>query len=179
MSAHRTLTVLCIDGPWEGRWVTVDGEWVERNGGRIRVAVPRLENPQPWYGDDTWTYDVVDYAILRGGYATVDLNASEWQFADDVREAVQRTVRDVDEAREPIAQAGWRMAEFAEALQRNAQAAGATFADWQERVIDSLHVDQRPYDAKPEACWRCDAKPSATDIGLCEPCHAGLVHRES
>lgn len=169
------VTVLCIDGPWQGRLVTVESRIVERNGGRIQVAVPRLVNPRPWcdfglHEDDTWTYDVVDYAILRGGYATVDLNAPDWQFADDVREAAQRTVREVDEARERIAQAGWRMAEFAGALQRNAQAAGA---------MDSLHVDQRPYDAKPGACWRCDAKPSATDIGLCEPCHAALVGQES
>lgn len=32
-----------------------------------------------------------------------------------------------------------------------------------------------PRDA--EQCWRCDARRAASDIGLCEPCHASLTSR--
>jgi hypothetical protein len=34
--------------------------------------------------------------------------------------------------------------------------------------------DHTTFDARPDACWRCDAVEAATDVGLCNPCHSAL-----
>lgn len=39
-------------------------------------------------------------------------------------------------------------------------------------------LDYPPADLDPEACWRCDALPAATDVGLCHPCRLELVETE-
>jgi hypothetical protein len=35
--------------------------------------------------------------------------------------------------------------------------------------------DQAKLDDSPDACWRCDARDGATDVGLCDPCHDELL----
>ncbi len=35
-------------------------------------------------------------------------------------------------------------------------------------------VDALPHDLRPDACWRCDATPASTDVGLCDPCREAL-----
>lgn len=46
------------------------------------------------------------------------------------------------------------------------------------RVLEAFELsdpDQGALDSAPDLCWRCNAKESADDLGLCEPCRADLV----
>lgn len=42
----------------------------------------------------------------------------------------------------------------------------------------AFQADAAAMDRTPERCWRCDAAYSSSDVGLCDPCHAGLVGAE-
>lgn len=42
-------------------------------------------------------------------------------------------------------------------------------------MLDGAVVDATPLDHTPDSCWRCDARKAATDVGLCERCHADLT----
>lgn len=42
-------------------------------------------------------------------------------------------------------------------------------------IVPQSTRDQTALDLNPEACWRCDARQSSSDVGLCDPCHADLV----
>lgn len=34
--------------------------------------------------------------------------------------------------------------------------------------------DTLPHDLAPHFCWRCDATPATTEVGLCGECHLAL-----
>lgn len=50
-----------------------------------------------------------------------------------------------------------------------ARETGVSFARMAEAWI-ALNADDRPYDLRPDACWRCDARAATSDLGTCDDC---------
>lgn len=40
---------------------------------------------------------------------------------------------------------------------------------------DPAHLHSPVGGDESERCWRCDARPATSDVGLCDPCHASLT----
>lgn len=59
------------------------------------------------------------------------------------------------------------MAQFAEAV---SQIDAPLLAE----ILLTSSGDADPIDLAPDDCWRCDARPATTDVGLCTPCRTDL-----
>lgn len=104
--------------------------------------------------------------VIRPGDEAVRLSNHVYMHADDrvaLQDVFDRLARDW-----PVI-VDW----IGQAFRHLAEAITTAFADLGAR-FSARPEDQLAYDLRPDCCWRCDAGPAETDLGLCSPCSLDL-----
>lgn len=108
--------------------------------------------------------------VIRPGDQAVRLSNHVYMHAADsvaLTEVFARLARDL-----PVV-----MANIMRAFTDMAEAIAAAFSETRARWVEATLFgggDRMAYDLRPDCCWRCDAAPGVTELGLCKPCAIDL-----